>query len=80
MLELSLDGKRIYWTNSFYSTWDDQFYPGGVSGIQVMAHVRGRGLEYAKDFWVTAPDGYRAHQIHLEGGDCSTDSFCYPST
>lgn len=80
MLELSLDGKRIYWTNSFYSTWDDQFYPGGVAGIQVMAHVRGRGLEYAKDFWVTAPDGYRAHQIHLEGGDCSTDSFCYPST
>ena len=25
------------------------------------------------------PDGYRAHQIRLDGGDCSTDSFCYPS-
>ena len=23
------------------------------------------------------PDGYRAHQIRLEGGDCSTDLFCY---
>ncbi|MGD9783258.1 MAG: selenium-binding protein SBP56-related protein [Hyphomicrobiaceae bacterium] len=79
MLELSLDGKRIYWTNSFYSTWDDQFYPGGLPGIQVVAHVRQRGLEFANDFWVEAPDGYRAHQIRLDGGDCSTDSFCYPS-
>ena len=33
----------------------------------------------AKDYWVSFPDGYRAHQIRLEGGDCSTDSFCYPS-
>jgi len=37
------------------------------------------GLELAKDYWVSFPDGYRAHQIRLEGGDCSTDSFCYPS-
>ena len=31
------------------------------------------------DFYVAFPDGYRSHQIRLEGGDCSTDSFCYPS-
>ena len=79
MLELSLDGKRIYWTNSFYSTWDNQFYPGGIPGVQVMAHVGKRGLEFANDFWVEMPEGYRAHQIRLNGGDCSTDSFCYPS-
>ena len=36
------------------------------------------GLELATDYWVI-PDGYRAHQIRLEGGDCSTISFCYPS-
>jgi 56kDa selenium binding protein (SBP56) len=41
-------------------------------------HASG-GLELAKDYWVSFPDGYRAHQIRLEGGDCSTDSFCYPS-
>jgi methanethiol oxidase len=35
--------------------------------------------QLAKDYWVSFPDGYRAHQIRLEGGDCSTDSFCYPS-
>ena len=39
----------------------------------------GGGLELAKDYWVSFPDGYRTHQIRLEGGDCSTDSFCYPS-
>src|SRR5205085_536438 len=28
MIQLSLDGRRLYVTNSLYSTWDDQFYPG----------------------------------------------------
>ena len=32
-----------------------------------------------KDFFIEFPEGYRSHQIRLEGGDCSTDSFCYPS-
>lgn len=27
MLQLSLDGKRLYVTDSLFSTWDDQFYP-----------------------------------------------------
>ena len=27
MLQLSLDGKRLYVTTSLYSTWDNQFYP-----------------------------------------------------
>ena len=29
MVEISRDGKRVYWTNSLYSTWDNQFYPDG---------------------------------------------------
>ena len=80
MVEISRDGKRVYWTNSLYSTWDNQFYPDGVPGTEVMANADASGgLELAKDYWVSFPDGYRAHQIRLEGGDCSTDSFCYPS-
>ncbi|MFL6813261.1 MAG: selenium-binding protein SBP56-related protein, partial [Bradyrhizobium sp.] len=80
MVEISRDGKRVYWTNSLYSTWDDQFYPEGMPGAQVMANANpSGGLELAKDYWVNFPDGYRAHQIRLDGGDCSTDSFCYPS-
>ena len=28
MLQNSLDGERVYVSNSLYSTWDNQFYPG----------------------------------------------------
>ena len=80
MVEISRDGKRVYWTNSLYSTWDDQFYPGDRGAAMVMAEVgETGGLTLAEDFWVDFPKGYRSHQIRLEGGDCSTDSFCYPS-
>ena len=27
MIQLSLDGKRLYVTDSLFSTWDNQFYP-----------------------------------------------------
>ena len=54
--------------------------PDGVPGAEVMANANSNGgLELAKDYWVSFPEGYRAHQVRLEGGDCSTDSFCYPS-
>ena len=80
MVEISRDGKRVYWTNSLYSTWDDQFYPDGVPGAMVKADIgAGGGISLDKNFWVEFPKGYRSHQIRLEGGDCSTDSFCYPS-
>ena len=80
MVEISRDGKRVYWTNSLYSTWDDQFYTDGVPAAMVKADAGdGGGLTLDEDFYVEFPDGYRSHQIRLEGGDCSTDSFCYPS-
>ncbi|MCG6903679.1 MAG: selenium-binding family protein [Rhodobacter sp.] len=80
MVEISRDGKRVYWTNSLYSTWDDQFYPGDRGAAMVCADVgENGGLTLNKDFWVDFPAGYRSHQIRLEGGDCSTDSFCYPN-
>ncbi len=80
MVEISRDGERVYWTNSLYSTWDDQFYPEGTPAAMVKADVGSEGgLALDESFWVEFPDGYRSHQIRLEGGDCSTDSFCYPS-
>lgn len=27
MIQLSLDGKRLYVTSSLFSVWDNQFYP-----------------------------------------------------
>jgi selenium-binding protein 1 len=48
MVEISRDGKRVYWTNSLYSTWDNQFYPDGVPGAEVMAIASpSGGLELA---------------------------------
>ncbi len=78
MVEISRDGKRVYFTNSLYSSWDTQFYPEGLAGAMVMANIDAGGkMELAKDFWVEFPKGYASHQVRLQGGDCSTDSFCY---
>jgi len=80
MTEISRDGKRVYFTNSLYSSWDQQFYPAGVPGVQMMCHVGANGgLELDPSFHVDFGPDYAAHQIRLQGGDCSTDSFCYPS-
>jgi len=38
----------------------------------------GGGLKLDPEFFVPAEDGYRTHQIRLEGGDSSSDTFCYP--
>lgn len=80
MTEISRDGKRVYFTNSLYSRWDQQFYPDGVPGRQVMCHVgQDGGIALDPKFVVDFGAEYGAHQIRLQGGDCSTDSFCYPS-
>ena len=80
MVEISRDGKRVYFTNSLYSTWDRQFYPAGMKGAMVKVDVDDDGqMKIAADFWVSCPEGYRPHQVRLQGGDSSTDSFCYPS-
>lgn len=80
MLEISRDGKRVYFTNSLYSSWDDQFYPDGIAGQLVMCNVGDDGgITLDRDLVVEFEPGYRAHQVRLEGGDCSTESFCYPS-
>jgi len=78
MIEVSRDGRRVYGTNSLYGSWDPQFYPGGVPGAMFKADVDtdGGGLKLDPDFHVEFP-GHRAHQIRLQGGDCSTDSFCF---
>jgi len=77
MVEVSRDGRRVYFTNSLYSAVDDQLYPDGIRSwmVKLNADPAG-GLSLDKDFFVEFGD-YRAHQIRLDGGDCSSDSFCY---
>jgi selenium-binding protein 1 len=35
MVELSRDGRRVYFTNGLYSPVDEQFYPDGIEGWMV---------------------------------------------
>ena len=42
MVELSRDGKRIYFTNSLYSAWDEQFYPEGIESWMVKLDAKPR--------------------------------------
>ena len=77
MVELSRDGRRVYLTNSLYASWDAQFYPDGVRSwlVRLDADDAG-GLRADPDFFLETVQ--RTHQVHLEGGDASSDSYCYP--
>jgi methanethiol oxidase len=77
MVEVSRDGRRVYLTNSLYASWDAQFYPEGIDGWMVKLDNNG-SLELDPNFFVEF-DGERPHQIRLEGGDASSDSYCFPS-
>jgi len=78
MVELSRDGERIYLTNSLYSPWDAQFYPDGIKGwMAKIDTLPGGGMHFDADFLVEFEEGLRPHQVRLEGGDASSDSFCY---
>jgi selenium-binding protein 1 len=79
MLQLSLDGRRLYVTNSLYSTWDNQFYPGLQSWLLRINCQPDGGMELDPGFFVDLhdrPDGpARAHEVRLQGGDCTTEIF-----
>jgi selenium-binding protein 1 len=74
MLQLSMDGRRLYVTNSLYSTWDNQFYPGMKSWmLKIDCNPHG-GMTLDERFYVDF-GGARGHEIHLPGGDCTTEIF-----
>ncbi|KAM4690784.1 methanethiol oxidase [Rhinophrynus dorsalis] len=81
MIQLSLDGKRLYVTTSLFSAWDKQFYPDMVKEGSVMMQIdvdtdKG-GLKLNTDFLVDfgkEPGGpVLAHELRYPGGDCSSD-------
>jgi methanethiol oxidase len=79
MVEISRDAKRVYFTNSLYSVVDDQFYPDRMTGWMAKVNVAAAGgISFDENFFVDFGET-RSHQIRLEGGDASTDTFCYPS-
>ena len=77
MVETSRDGRRVYLTNSLYTPWDAQSYPDGIEGWMVKLDADPNGgmsidADFNPDF-----DGLRSHQLRLEGGDASSDSYCF---
>lgn len=81
MIQLSLDGKRLYVTTSLFAAWDKQFYPKmtekGSFLLQIDVDNVNGGLTLKKDFFVdlgNEPDGPAlAHEVRYPGGDCSSD-------
>jgi selenium-binding protein 1 len=77
MVEVSRDGRRIYFTNSLYAPWDEQFYPDGVRSWMVKLDSQpGGGMAIDPKFFPEFGN-LRSHQVRLEGGDASSDSYCY---
>ncbi len=83
MVEVSRDGKRVYVTNSLYAAWDEVFYPDGVGAwvAKLDADTEGGGLAADARFFPNGDDfhGLRVHQTRLQGGDASSDSYCFTS-
>jgi selenium-binding protein 1 len=81
MIQLSLDGKRLYVTTSLFSTWDNQFYPdirqNGGCMLMVDCDTENGGMSINKDFFVDfgkEPHGpARCHETRYPGGDCTSD-------
>ncbi|XP_061885832.1 methanethiol oxidase [Entelurus aequoreus] len=81
MLQLSLDGRRLYVTTSLYSGWDKQFYPemtrDGSVMMQIDVDSAKGGLALNENFLVDfgkEPGGPAlAHELRYPGGDCTSD-------
>jgi selenium-binding protein 1 len=81
MLQLTLDGKRLYVTNSLYSSWDNQFYPElartGSYLLRIDCDTERGGLRINEGFYLdfgAEPGGpARAHEMRYPGGDCTSD-------
>jgi methanethiol oxidase len=78
MVEISRDGRRVYFTNSLYSAWDKQFYPDGIRSWMVKLDVASDGgIQLDPKLFVDFGE-LRGHQVRLQGGDASSDFYCYP--
>ena len=49
----------------------------GIRGWLAKIDADAEGMSFDRDFLVEFEDGLRPHQVRLEGGDASSDSFCY---
>lgn len=61
MLQLSLDGKRLYVSNSIFSPWDKQFYPDMVANggaiVKIDVDMENGGMKLDENFLVDFGEG-----------------------
>jgi methanethiol oxidase len=67
----------VYLTNSLYRTWDEQFYPEGIRGWMAKIDVPEQGGMQLDPRFFLQLGNMRPHQVRLQGGDASSDSYCY---
>ncbi len=81
MIQLSLDGKRLYTTTSLFSSWDNQFYPematSGSCMFKIHCDTENGGMSIDETFLVDFADEpagpARAHEMRYPGGDTTSD-------
>lgn len=78
-----LPQKRLYVTNSLFSTWDNQFYPDlsktGSYLLQIDCDIENWGMKINDSFYVDfgkEPNGQAlAHEMRYPSGDCTSDNW-----
>ncbi|XP_011150896.1 methanethiol oxidase [Harpegnathos saltator] len=81
MLQLSLDGRRLYVTTSIFKPWDKEFYPDllkyGSTMVKLDIDVKKGGMklddQFLVDFGADKDDILLAHEMRYPGGDCTSD-------
>jgi len=81
MLQLSLDGKRLYVSTSLFSPWDKQFYPETIKEggriVKLDIDTKNGGMILDKNFLVDFSVGVDGpllpHEMRYPGGDCTSD-------
>jgi selenium-binding protein 1 len=69
-----MDGRRLYVTNSLYSTWDNQFYPNLKSWMLKIDCAPEGGMTIDPHFYVDF-EGARGHEMRLPYGDPTSEIF-----
>ncbi|XP_015111894.1 methanethiol oxidase isoform X1 [Diachasma alloeum] len=81
MLQLSLDGRRLYITTAIFKPWDVQFYPehvkNGSTMVKIDVDLENGGMKldenFLIDFGADKDDVLLAHEMRYPGGDCTSD-------
>jgi selenium-binding protein 1 len=72
MLQLSLDGRRLYVTNSLQSQWDNQFYPG-LEGWMLKVDIAEDGSMLLDPNFYVDYGKARSHETRLPNGDPTSE-------